>query len=421
MKNKNKYLNLMEEVARDPREAVSLARKGFWEAFGGKRNYLAARRKIEAKTLGKADYVFLMSHFGRGGSEKVAMNYMRTLRKIDGRMKVALIITDARGNGGLDGLPRFVEVVDVGAMATRLGGKWRAKLLGDVVDAMKPRYIQVVNSGAGYDFIAEEGERLTREGTRIFANLFNSDISPSGRKWNFYMEHVPRALPYLTKIFTDNEAIIDEAAREGGLPREKFAVHYQSYGGEITPARKGFDGKLKILWASRITLQKRPDVLVEIARRLDAKKFAIDVYGSFDSGYSERIFDSIPCLEYKGGFADFSKIATGHEVFLYTAQSDGLPNVLLEATGAGLLTLAPDEGGVGEFITEKTGFLEDSPTDVEGYVRDLERIWADFGKYAGRVEAAQELLGERHSERKFVSAVKSDIIEGKEGLDEIKR
>jgi glycosyltransferase involved in cell wall biosynthesis len=412
IKNKNKYLNLMERALGNRAEFTGAAQKAAGEILGGKRAYKKALERLGKKKIEKADYVFAMSHFASGGSEKAALNYMRALHEIDPKMKLALVTTDARENSGIKNLPEYARLVDLSGLARNLNGKWRKELFGEALRLLSPKFLQIVNSGPAYYYVGENTTVLREQGVKVFANLFNSDFSRSGRKWSFYLDHIPRALTALSRILTDNKAVVEEAVAEGGLPREILEVHYQPVDLDFaTPRKLPASGKMRILWASRIAWQKRPDVLVEIAKRLDLEKFEIDVYGDFSDGYTEKIFDGVPVISYRGRFASFAELPTEkYDLFLYTAQSDGMPNILLEAAAAGLPIVAPDEGGVAEFINDKTGFLISSPTDAGGYVRVLGGIFDERLDLRGKVSAAQELLKVQHGEKSFLEKVRDDIL-----------
>jgi glycosyltransferase involved in cell wall biosynthesis len=162
-----------------------------------------------------------------------------------------------------------------------------------------------------------------------------------------------------------------------------------------------------------VSYQKRPDILREIARRLDAEKFQVAVYGALDAEYDAAYFDGVPALRYMGGFDGVASLtARNFDVFLYTSQADGVPNILLEMMGEGVLIVAPDEGGVSEIVNDRTGVLVRPWDAVEQYVEALERLEKMRLDLTDRVAAGQKLLRERHSWRHFLDDVRRDAIRG---------
>ena len=95
---------------------------------------------------------------------------------------------------------------------------------------------------------------------------------------------------------------------------------------------------------------------------------------------------------------------------MYTSEADGVPNIILEATAAGLPVIASNDGGVHEFIKDqKTGILIDDPCDVKKYVESLNKIQKNKTVLIDYVRNAQELLKKRHSFNSFVKEIKNDF------------
>ncbi|WP_281701155.1 glycosyltransferase [Acetobacter malorum] len=139
------------------------------------------------------------------------------------------------------------------------------------------------------------------------------------------------------------------------------------------------DGPRRLIWASRLDAQKRPDLLHKISVALQAENIAtkIYVYGSPVLDHFEpEYFDDCPNVVYKGGFSGLGSIPfTNKDAFLYTSLFDGLPNVLLEAAQMQIPIITIDVGGVPELIQEKSGFLvHNCADDVELVARYVTKI-----------------------------------------------
>jgi glycosyltransferase involved in cell wall biosynthesis len=164
-----------------------------------------------------------------------------------------------------------------------------------------------------------------------------------------------------------------------------------------------------VLWASRLSFQKRPDILKEVASRLDAKDFQIDAYGR-EQDYRGSYLKGIAALQYKGTFHGISSLPLDqYDVFLYTSEVDGLPNVLLEMAAVGLPVVASDDGGVGEFIRNgETGILV-PVDDIDGYVSAFQTLKANPETALQYAANAQELLRAQHSFEHFRASVGRDV------------
>ena len=98
-----------------------------------------------------------------------------------------------------------------------------------------------------------------------------------------------------------------------------------------------------------------------------------------------------------------------YDVFLYTSQVDGMPNVLLEATAAGLPIVASDDGGVSELIkNNKTGKLVDID-DIDEYITALMDLHDNPQKAANFVRSAQKIVKKVYTWKEFNLCVNRDI------------
>lgn len=98
-----------------------------------------------------------------------------------------------------------------------------------------------------------------------------------------------------------------------------------------------------VVWMAVIRPGKRPDLLIEIARRLPTIRFIVGGAPSFSHWDAGRIEDimtqlrSLPNVDYRGHVApqEALKIIGEGGLFLSTSDGEGFPSVFLEAWGAG--------------------------------------------------------------------------------------
>jgi glycosyltransferase involved in cell wall biosynthesis len=94
-----------------------------------------------------------------------------------------------------------------------------------------------------------------------------------------------------------------------------------------------------------------------------------------------------------------------YDSYVFTTSAEGMPIVILEMTMLGLPIVAPNVGGIGDFIDAGTGWLVDGPDDIEQYINSLREIGCDPGEVCRRVLAAQQRLKDRHSWTHFANVV----------------
>lgn len=222
-----------------------------------------------------------------------------------------------------------------------------------------------------------------------------------------------RHLPGFWKVVSDCVATVAGDQQVLGALQSKYETIYTRC--ELKPRveHKPWP-RHRLLWASRIGAQKRPELLASIAKALKETGLdvVIDVYGTPDYGVDPRaIFDDRSSgVTYRGSFSSFQELPIeSYDGFLYTSAYDGLPNILLEALGAGLPVIAPDVGGVGEVVKPGlTGLLVDGVDDqalVQDYVRAIRALYEDWAVVADMVANGQRLVESQHGAAAFSSRV----------------
>lgn len=364
------------------------------------------------------DYIFFTyDPLGAGGTEKVLVNYIKALKQSHPDWHFA-IIRKKPANFPFD-LPDGVDFVDFDGITNGMH-EWEKEILFDriIVQSRAKRLHFFFNGWANSDFsfrwVKNHKKLLSKNDYHIYVSWFMREFVPSsekGRIMSFgdpYLEEVYDCVDY---VFTDNQAVIDETLSNNAFDKNKFVVHHQPMSEREFVEPKTIDSNkpLKVLWASRLSYQKRPDILRQIAQCVDSSKIIIDAYGR-EQNYSGSYLSGIESLSYKGEFKGLSSLQLAdYDVFLYTSQVDGMPNVLLEATAAGLPIVASDDGGVSELIkNNKTGKLVDID-DIDGYITALIDLHDNPQKAANFVRSAQKIVKKVYTWKEFNLCVNRDI------------
>jgi glycosyltransferase involved in cell wall biosynthesis len=230
-----------------------------------------------------------------------------------------------------------------------------------------------------------------------------------GQPFNFVAKHISD----LALIVTDNHTITKRDGERIGIDVEKWRYLPARHVTKLTPAmiaermttRHG-----RVLWASRFDQQNRPKLLPQIARRLRklGSNIGIDVFGNpVSDKFDTDDLAGLPNLCYRGPFDGLASIdCERYDAFVYTGCFDGAPNVVLEAVGAGLPIIAPDIGGIAEFIVDgESGLLlAPLPGDeamAEAYAHAIARLLNDAALRRRFATSAHRLLVQRHAPAAF--------------------
>lgn len=109
-----------------------------------------------------------------------------------------------------------------------------------------------------------------------------------------------------------------------------------------------------VLWMGRLTHVKRPDRVIEIAKRFSNFNFII----AGDGELREKCISSAPPNAYFVGVQNANKMWSIADVVLLTSDSEGMPLTLIEGQMAGVSAVATNVGSVSEVVIDgETGLL----------------------------------------------------------------
>jgi glycosyltransferase involved in cell wall biosynthesis len=159
------------------------------------------------------------------------------------------------------------------------------------------------------------------------------------------------------------------------------------------PGEPGYppgDGRPRFLWAGRLAPQKRPELLLEVARRCPAADF--DLVGSTADTERRLAFEKAAAgmrNVHLHGFVPHPELATfygGARALVSTSVSEGFPNTFLEAWSRGrpVVTTA-DPGDV--VRDERIGRVADDADGLAAAVREMTDRPDEWAGMASRARA----------------------------------
>jgi glycosyltransferase involved in cell wall biosynthesis len=144
----------------------------------------------------------------------------------------------------------------------------------------------------------------------------------------------------------------------------------------MTPVKPHAERAKYVAWVAMLRQPKRPDVLLEIARKAPAIRFVVcggpTTFGS-PPGYSERIVEALqaqPNIEFLGKVAPQKTRQTIADaaLLLSTSDAEGFPNTFLEAWSSGTpiisLNIDPDRIIEGQGLGTVPGTVERAIADI---------------------------------------------------------
>ncbi len=199
---------------------------------------------------------------------------------------------------------------------------------------------------------------------------------------------------------------MDEVIVQNESQRAALAGHYGRDGTLIpscyaAPAGARSDPSGYVLWTATVRPSKRPEILLEIARRLPQHRFVM--IGGPDPGrraeeYMRSVAEAaaaVPNLEVRGfvPFAVAERAFDGARVVLNTSLYEGFPNTFLQAWSRGIPTLAFIDTG-----SRRGGEpVYDVAADVEDAARRLGRLMGDERHWEAASRRVAAHFGDSHS------------------------
>jgi glycosyltransferase involved in cell wall biosynthesis len=357
-------------------------------------------------------HVFLLPWLVKGGADLVALNYIRALTTYNLAKGITVITTLNVDSSWAARLPKKVRFIEFGKIYSYLSQEEQEKLLIRLLLQMAPQVIHNINSELGYKIFVKYGKALSAI-SHLYVSSFCIDLLPEDQLAGYPVWYLPQCFDYLEALLSENQSHLDRLYDIYAFDKNRMHVHYQPV--DVPEKRVAGSNSVKkeyldILWAGRLDRQKRPDILIQIAEKSLRLPFKFHVYGSpvMDNDAYTAAFAKLANVSYHGPFDGLTSLPTDqYDVFLYTSQWDGMPNVLLEAILSNLPIIASDVGGVAELIINgKTGFLINPYDDVDRYVSCLREFNRNRSWGYQLVNNAYALMEERHSWNRFIEKLR---------------
>lgn len=163
------------------------------------------------------------------------------------------------------------------------------------------------------------------------------DIAFARDRWIFQW-----GLRNVDRIFVQNENQVESLRRHYGIEGFHMPNCFEAPAGE-NARRDGY-----VLWVATVRPSKRPEMLLELARRLPDRKFVV-VGGSDVSPRGQEFARQVaasaaalPNVEFRGflPFAEADRLFAGARVLVNTSVYEGFPNTFLQAWARGVPTVA---------------------------------------------------------------------------------
>jgi glycosyltransferase involved in cell wall biosynthesis len=372
---------------------------------------------------GPARALIALNFDAGGGAERTAQAYAAA--NADEGGSIIMLLTDLGPRRRRGATQRNVFTLDFDDFGVELDDEERLALVFLLLHAVGPQVLHIVNSVAAWRMLVRV-PRTVVPAARIFASLFALQFETgTGEPVGFAAEFLPRTVDKLDAILTDNRRFAEQGPQRLGVALRDdqiFAIYNACrLEGEVSEKEAlrrlsariedlGRATRLSVVWAGRLDLEKRVDLLYEIA--LQCEDFAnFRVYGSevvSAHDWGARLGE-LPNVWMMGAFTSPQEWEKGPglaHAFLFTSVWEGMPNALIEAAWLGLPCVAATVGGVGELLDVETGWPIEPNAPPEVYVSALRAILASSDEAATRTRRLLARTHHRHVRASFDANVR---------------
>jgi glycosyltransferase involved in cell wall biosynthesis len=359
--------------------------------------------RATAEAGGFVTHAIFVPWIMQSGADRVAAEYARAIR-LSGGQPILILTERPLVEPGV--LPTGLPVVDASHLH-QLTYDDRLYCLARLLIQRQPEHIILINAVAAWEAVSRYPQAVATH-TKIWSVGFMDDEAPDRRLISWTKLYIENFAPYLTGILTDANTYRLDLEKTFGLPSGLVTATYVPM--PLMPGDHiNHQTKRRVLWAGRFDRQKRPDRLAKLARRLPDIDF--EVWGR---GYLEdctaitRELAGIPNVHLRGGYVTFGEVIAHdqYDAFVYTAQYDGLPVIILEAIAASLPIVTTNSGGIGEIIDDTTGWFVRQEDGPAAFLAALNDCLNQPAEAAARVERARERLLARHNMTAFLNTLR---------------
>lgn len=334
-------------------------------------------------------HIILVPWLASGGAERVALWHARAVAEAGGRC--LMLATDGRRESWVSRLPASAHylclntIVDSIGLTGHLGADDCAMALTAALAQTPFKVLHVINSYVGTRMLRNP---IDWAGRRIFYALYGVGRDDYGLDHGYWLS--ASELKGVDLFLSDNTTVPRARAPAFGLDFERFrGIAYPVEASlKYSGVRRAGGGKRRVLWASRLDPEKQPLMVFEIAGQMPDVEFNMFGTGVLSDG---KLPDPPPNVRLRGGFDGWESLpAEPFECFLFTSGGvgEGLPNIILEAMGAGLPIVASAVGAVPEVLGGGNGWLVSRVSEPDEYISALEEVFAKPMEANKRARAA---------------------------------
>lgn len=312
---------------------------------------------------------FLAGTLGQGGAERQLYYMAKTLQEAGADVRVLSLSRDEFWEPRLRKLG--VPVTWVGQPASKAGR------LARIVRELRRNPTDVIQSQHFYTnlYSAAAAKMAGVTGIGAIRSSIDHEMRGTGRFFGYFCLRLPR-------LVATNSASALENAVALGVPPARLRLLRNAVDTDHFRPREDSDGKaVRLLSAGRLIPAKRFDRFLSVVASLvgSGRPVFATLAGSGPlrsalEGQASDLGLRSDHFEIRDAVDDMAELYRQADAFVLSSDTEGMPNVVLEAMASGLPVVAARVGGVEEVIRSGENGLLFEPHDARGLEEALDRL-----------------------------------------------
>jgi glycosyltransferase involved in cell wall biosynthesis len=342
-----------------------------------------------------------------GGADLVAGLLAKALLRVRPDERILILRTDHPHFERANWLPPGVDCVDVSDIMSSMPSSAAENMLRVMFRGLTAKRVFNVNSRLCWATFRSHGANLATI-LETYSYMFCWDQTPSGRRVGYPSEFFAATAPHTTAFLTDTAFMRDELTKMYRLSAAAsdriVPICTPAQGPLLNPSiarrvlKKADPASRKlVLWGGRLDLQKRFDLVQDVARKMPDVEFRCWGAALLDAPPD---LSALPTnLKMQGSFDHFDELPLDEAgAWLFTGLWEGMPTTLIELATRGVPVVASAVGGVPELIRPDTGWPVPPEASTEDYVDVLRSALSCPEEALRRAEILQKRVAGAYSE-----------------------
>ena len=326
----------------------------------------------------RAKAVVVIPHCRLSGATRIAGYLASALANRHGPEEVVVVSTDMDEMQFPGWFPEGCRHVSQARYGEGIPDGLQDKLLVEFVRSLKPECVFNINSRIFWDAIKSFGKALANS-CNVYCYFFCNDKNLHGNWDGYPLRKLYRHFDVLAGVITDSHYLAEDLKTRYMIPPDQakkiVTLETPVDGSPGLAPQPDFSAERKktVFWAGRFDRQKRVDLVYHIARTMPSVEFRL--WG--EAVIKDARIDSSPPpnVRLMGLYGSLDELAFDEcDAWLYTAEWDGVPNMLIEIAALGVPIVGSIAGGTGEILHSDKSWPVDDIEDVNRYVAALRTI-----------------------------------------------